>query len=153
MLIVTLNRKIDDAGILSVINDDAGSIRAAFRFNDMPFIDRLPLGIHTLRIQTFDVGRVAAEHLLGMMCGRARKVPRETVLPVELLQRRSVASPRSHALARNQSKSPWRNAKKKAGEFFKELASQAVIHAPRIETCCLRLFQSFKRYRNVVFPA
>lgn len=67
-------------------------------FNDMPFIDRIPPGITTMRIQKFEAGRVAAEHLLKMMCGHGGSVPLETVLPVELVQRGSVAHPRRHAL-------------------------------------------------------
>lgn len=69
-------------------------------FNDMPFIDRIPPGLTTLRIQKFEAGRVAAEHLLSMMCGGTDGVPLETVLPVELVQRGSVAPPRRHSLPR-----------------------------------------------------
>ncbi|MEM8958434.1 MAG: LacI family DNA-binding transcriptional regulator [Pseudomonadota bacterium] len=64
-------------------------------FNDMPFLDMIPPGLTTVRIQQFEAGRIAAEHLLAMLCGNTALVPHETILPVALVERASVAAPRA----------------------------------------------------------
>lgn len=62
-------------------------------FNDMPFLDRIPPGLTTVRIQQFKVGQAAAEILVRLMTGKPEDpIPSETVLPVQLVRRGSVAS-------------------------------------------------------------
>lgn len=62
-------------------------------FNDMPFLDFIPPGLTTVRILQFEAGQTAARHLLAMLQGRETDVSRETVLPIELIIRNSVAKP------------------------------------------------------------
>lgn len=64
-------------------------------FNDMPFLSMIPPGLTTVRIQQFEAGRVAAQHLLTILSGNAAQVPHETILPVRLIERASVAAPRA----------------------------------------------------------
>ncbi len=64
-------------------------------FNDIPSLDLIPPGLTTIRILQFDVGRIAAEHLLAMMTEPECQVPMTTVLPVSLIERGSVAAPKS----------------------------------------------------------
>lgn len=59
-------------------------------FNDMPFLDLIPPGLTTVRIEQFDAGATAARLLVQMIDGCDGKVPRETVLPVSLKCRNSV---------------------------------------------------------------
>jgi LacI family transcriptional regulator len=63
-------------------------------FNDMPFLDLIPPGLTTVRIAQYDVGQAAAQVLLRLMTGRAEEVAPETVLPVQLVCRGTVAPPR-----------------------------------------------------------
>jgi LacI family transcriptional regulator len=63
-------------------------------FNDMPFLDLIPPGLTTVRIPQYEVGQAAAQVLLRLMTGRAQEVAPETVMPVELIRRGTVAPPR-----------------------------------------------------------
>lgn len=63
-------------------------------FNDMPFLDFIPPGLTTVRILQFEAGQTAARHLLNMLRGNESEVPLETILPIELIKRNSVAEPR-----------------------------------------------------------
>jgi LacI family transcriptional regulator len=63
-------------------------------FNDMPLLDLIPPGLTTVRIAQHEVGRAAAQVLLRLMTGRSAEVAPETVLPVELIRRGTVAPPR-----------------------------------------------------------
>jgi LacI family transcriptional regulator len=60
-------------------------------FNDMPFLDRIPPGLTTIRIEQAEAGSVAAGLLVRMM--RGEEVPQETVLPVKMIRRGSVIPP------------------------------------------------------------
>lgn len=62
-------------------------------FNDMPFLDLIPPGLTTVRIQLAAVGQFAARILVELMTDRSAAVPSETVMPVELVRRGSVAVP------------------------------------------------------------
>lgn len=64
-------------------------------FNDMPFLDLIPPGLTTVRIAQYDVGQAAAQVLLRLMTGRGHEVAPETVMPVELIRRGTVAPPRA----------------------------------------------------------
>ena len=64
-------------------------------FNDLPFLDRIPTGLTTVRVQQFDVGRLSAEILLKMMTEPDAPIARTLILPVSLVVRGSVAAPRS----------------------------------------------------------
>lgn len=64
-------------------------------FNDMPFLDFLPLGLTTVRIKQFEAGQTSARILLQMIEESEQAAPMETVLPVELVVRESSAPPRS----------------------------------------------------------
>lgn len=59
-------------------------------FNDMPFLDRIPPALTTVRVQQFEVGRVAAKLLLELIDAPDTPTKNE-VLPVELIKRDSVA--------------------------------------------------------------
>lgn len=61
-------------------------------FNDMPFLDRIPPGLTTVRIEQAEAGAAAARLLVGLM--RGEDVAHETVLPVHLIHRGSVSPPR-----------------------------------------------------------
>lgn len=63
-------------------------------FNDMPFLDLIPPGLTTVRIRQFEAGQTAARSLLALMRDDTDPVPVETILPVELVRRNSVAPPR-----------------------------------------------------------
>ena len=63
-------------------------------YNDMPFLDMIPPGLTTVRIEQAEAGRVAAELLVRMMRDGAADVPLETVLPVRMIRRGSVIPPR-----------------------------------------------------------
>jgi LacI family transcriptional regulator len=65
-------------------------------FNDLPFLDLVPPGLTTIRVQQFDVGRLAAELLMKMMNDPKAPIPTTTILPVKLIERGSVAHPKSH---------------------------------------------------------
>lgn len=67
-------------------------------FNDMPFLDMIPPRLTTVRIQQFDAGVVAARHMAAMLSGRGASVPIETILPVQLIERDSVAAPKTKGL-------------------------------------------------------
>jgi LacI family transcriptional regulator len=64
-------------------------------FNDLPFLDLVPPGLTTIRVQQFDVGRLAAELLMKMMNDPKAPIPTTTILPVKMIQRGSVARPKS----------------------------------------------------------
>ena len=63
-------------------------------FNDLPFLDRIPPGLTTIRVQQFDVGKLSAEVLLKMMTEPDAPIARTLILPVSLVERGSVAAPR-----------------------------------------------------------
>ncbi len=60
-------------------------------FNDIPFLDLIPPRLTTIRVQQFRVGQLGAELLVRMMTHPEEEVPATTVLPVELIERGSVA--------------------------------------------------------------
>ncbi|WP_417691668.1 LacI family DNA-binding transcriptional regulator [Roseibium sp.] len=64
-------------------------------FNDMAFLDLIPPGLTTVRIEQFEAGAQAARLLAKILDGHADQVPRETVLPVSLKIRNSVSAPRA----------------------------------------------------------
>jgi LacI family transcriptional regulator len=64
-------------------------------FNDMPMIDRIPPALTTIRIQPFETGQAAGHAILAMMRGDGAAVPRETVMPVKIIIRESVAAANS----------------------------------------------------------
>ena len=66
-------------------------------FNDLPFLDLISPGLTTIRVQQFEVGRMSAELLMKMMKDPKELIPSTTVLPVKLIERESVAKPRSSA--------------------------------------------------------
>lgn len=59
-------------------------------YNDIPFLDLIPPGLTTIRIQQFDAGRMSAELLIKMMTEPEATIPRTTILPVKLIERGSV---------------------------------------------------------------
>ena len=61
-------------------------------YNDMPYLDWIPPGLTTVRIEQAEAGRVAADLMVRML--RGEEVPMETVLPVRILHRGSVSPPR-----------------------------------------------------------
>ncbi|AEQ53638.1 LacI family DNA-binding transcriptional regulator [Pelagibacterium halotolerans] len=58
-------------------------------FNDIPFLDRIPPGLTTVRTEKFEAGQTAARLLLEIINGDGNPVPPETVLPVKLIIRGS----------------------------------------------------------------
>jgi LacI family transcriptional regulator len=60
-------------------------------FNDMPMLDLISPPLTTIRIQQFEVGQVSARILLQIMTEKDSNHPKETVLPVQLIRRKSVA--------------------------------------------------------------
>ena len=62
-------------------------------FNDMPSLDLIPPRLTTIRIQQFEAGQAVAQLLLEMMNATGNDAPKETILPVELVRRDSVAPP------------------------------------------------------------
>jgi len=64
-------------------------------FNDMPFADRLDPPLTTIRFSHYEMGRRAAELLLGQINGDT-SAPRTVVLSTELVERRSTAAPPRH---------------------------------------------------------
>ena len=64
-------------------------------FNDIPFLNLIPTKLTTIRIQQYEAGRTCARLLLSMMNKSDDKVPNETILPVELVVRESVAPPKA----------------------------------------------------------
>ena len=62
-------------------------------FNDMPMVDRLEPPLTTVRVQQYEVGRRAADLLLGMIEGKAGATPEHIVMPVELIARASTSAP------------------------------------------------------------
>lgn len=63
-------------------------------FNDIPFLNLVPPGLTTVRVQQFGVGRLSAELLIKMMTDPGATVPRTTILPVTSIERGSVAAPK-----------------------------------------------------------
>lgn len=64
-------------------------------FNDMPFLDLIPPRLTTIRIRQFEAGQAVAIRLLDLIGPLGDDVPPETILPVELVQRDSVAPPKT----------------------------------------------------------
>lgn len=64
-------------------------------FNDVPFLDLIPPGLTTIRVQQNAIGRLAGELLLKLVRGDGADIPRTTVLPVSLVERGSVAPPKA----------------------------------------------------------
>ncbi len=64
-------------------------------FNDIPFLDMIPPGLTTVQILQFDVGRIAAEILLKRMTEPDARVPETTIMPVSIIERNSIAPPKS----------------------------------------------------------
>ncbi len=64
-------------------------------FNDLPFLNLIPPGLTTIRVQQFDVGRLSAELLIRMMTNQEVAIPSTSILPVELVERGSVTKPRT----------------------------------------------------------
>ncbi len=69
-------------------------------FNDMPFFDRIPPALTTVRIPLFATGQAAGRALLALMRGQGEAVAPETVMPVELVVRDSTAPAASAGEAR-----------------------------------------------------
>tara|TARA_E500000331_G_scaffold101534_1_gene98430 strand:- start:5982 stop:7004 length:1023 start_codon:yes stop_codon:yes gene_type:complete len=63
-------------------------------FNDIPLLDRIPPGLTTVKILQFDVGRIAAEILIKKMKEKSVPVPETTIMPVSIIERGSVQSPK-----------------------------------------------------------
>jgi LacI family transcriptional regulator len=63
-------------------------------FNDSPFIDRIRPGLTTVRVEQFKVGKLSADLLVKMMKDPEAKIPHSTVLPVQLIKRESVSTPK-----------------------------------------------------------
>ncbi|WP_420006437.1 LacI family DNA-binding transcriptional regulator [Arenibacterium sp. LLYu02] len=61
-------------------------------FNDMPLLEKISPRLTTVRIKQYEAGVVAARILGQLMTGRSNLVPVRTVLPVELIERDSVAT-------------------------------------------------------------
>ena len=66
-------------------------------FNDIPFLDLVPPGLTTVRVQQFAVGRLSAELLVKMMTDPGAPIPKTTILPVAAVERGSVAAPKPPA--------------------------------------------------------
>ena len=64
-------------------------------FNDIPFLDLIPPGLTTVRIQQFGVGKLSAELLVKMMTDPTAPIPTKTILPVTVVERGSVAAPQA----------------------------------------------------------
>ncbi|MEL6437422.1 MAG: substrate-binding domain-containing protein, partial [Pseudomonadota bacterium] len=64
-------------------------------FNDMPFLNMISPGLTTVRVQQFRAGAKAASLLLDLIDGKTDRVAQETILPVHIVERESVARPRS----------------------------------------------------------
>ena len=62
-------------------------------FNDMPLLDLIPPGLSTVRIPLFESGEAAGRLLAIMMREPGAVVPTQTVMPVDLVMRGSVAPP------------------------------------------------------------
>lgn len=63
-------------------------------FNDIPFLDHVPPGLTTVRVQQFAAGKLSAELLVKMMTDPDAPIPRTTILPVSAVERGSVAPPK-----------------------------------------------------------
>ncbi len=64
-------------------------------FNDMPFLDLIKPRLTTIRIQQFEAGQMVAKLLLDLIGPLPEDVSQETILPVELVVRDSVAPPKA----------------------------------------------------------
>ena len=64
-------------------------------FNDIPFLERIPPGLTTVKILQFDVGRIAAELLIKKMKDTNMPVPETTIMPVTVVERGSVCPPKN----------------------------------------------------------
>ncbi|WP_108663581.1 LacI family DNA-binding transcriptional regulator [Acuticoccus kandeliae] len=62
-------------------------------FNDLPSLQLIEPKLTTIRIQHFEAGRAAARILLSMLLHPEEEIATETVLPVEIVARESVAPP------------------------------------------------------------
>ena len=67
-------------------------------FNDMPLLDVIPPGLSTVHVPLFEAGQKAGQLLAQMMRDPDALVPTQTVMPVELVMRGSVASPARSAV-------------------------------------------------------
>jgi LacI family transcriptional regulator len=67
-------------------------------YNDMPLIDRIQPALTTIRIESFATGQAAAHALYMLMRGDEDMVPLETIMPVEIVTRNSVAKSSSMKL-------------------------------------------------------
>jgi len=63
-------------------------------FNDLPSLNRISPRLTTIRIGAFEAGETAARRLLAILRDPEADVPTETVLPVELVRRDTIAAPR-----------------------------------------------------------
>jgi LacI family transcriptional regulator len=68
-------------------------------FNDMPYVDRFDPPLTTIRFSHYEMGRRAAELLLGQLGGDT-SAPRTLVLATELVQRGSTAPPNRQRVQR-----------------------------------------------------
>ena len=78
-------------------------------FNDLPFLGLIPPGLTTVRVQQFEVGRLSARILVKMMTEPDAPVAGTTVLPVTLVERGSVAAPKSPESAKQPLKARSKN--------------------------------------------
>jgi LacI family transcriptional regulator len=60
-------------------------------YNDMPLLDRIQPALTTIRIQSYATGQAAAHALYALIRGEGETVPLETIMPVEIVIRKSVA--------------------------------------------------------------
>lgn len=79
-------------------------------FNDMPFVDRFDPPLSTIHFSHYEMGRRAAELLLGQLSGDT-SAPRTLVLATELVERGSTGAP------------PRRRSQRPAGVAGKHLAA------------------------------
>ena len=59
-------------------------------FNDMPLLELIPPGLTTVRIPQHEAGAIAAQLLLDLIGGMQAQVPRETKLPIEVIERGTI---------------------------------------------------------------
>lgn len=64
-------------------------------FNDMPFLDLIPPGLTTIKIQQHRAGQTCARRLLDILVPNDQPIVTETILPVQLIVRGSTGSPKA----------------------------------------------------------
>lgn len=64
-------------------------------FNDSEFLDLIPPGLTTVRVDKAGIGRASAATLMQMLDDAEAKIDHRTVLPVEIVERGSIAPPRA----------------------------------------------------------